>query len=818
MLDRPEQHVSASAEALLNALPAAIYITDAEGRITFYNEAAAELWGVRPVLWESAWCGSWRLYWPDGTALPPDQCPMATALKEQRAISGACAVCERPDGTRVPFLAFPRPLYDRDGTFIGGINTLVDISPIKSAEQSLGRRAREQEALYRFTDNLYRASSLADIYAAGLDAILETLQGKAASILRFDQSGTMRFVASRGLSEAYRAAIDGHSPWQPDTRDPEPIFISNVEEASLPDEFRASIEAEGIRALAFIPLTSGGRVIGKFMTYYDAPRAFDRGAIDLAVTIARQLGFSLERAGADEERQQARDTLAASEKRLSQELDLTKQLHEISAAPIHEGDSASLYEKILDGAVNVMGSDFASMQIVSPERGPGGELRLIAFRGFDEQATKFWEWVGAGSQSTCAVALRTGQRVVCEDVRACDFMQDTDDLAIYLQSGVRAVQSTPLLSRSGQLLGVISTHWRRPHRPPLADLHRLDLLARQAADLIERANAASALRDRQERLRAVFDSPTVGVAVLTPDGHFIETNLAFSELSGFDAEELLSLNSLQLTHPDDRPAMRAELDGMLEGDRPGFVIEKRYIRKDGSVIWVQNSVSLTRDEAGRPLHLVKLIQDITGRKVAEKRQRLLIDEINHRVKNTLATVQSFASQSLRNASSLAEGRTAFEARLMALSKSHDVLTREHWEGADLIEVVNGAIAAYRGRAEQSRFRIEGERLRLRPKAVLALSMAFHELATNAVKYGALSKDSGKVSVSWRVVPQSGRFELRWRESGGPVVSPPARRGFGSRLIEYGLAQDIGGEVRLRFDDLGVICSISAPLNEITGPK
>jgi PAS domain S-box-containing protein len=287
-------------------------------------------------------------------------------------------------------------------------------------------------------------------------------------------------------------------------------------------------------------------------------------------------------------------------------------------------------------------------------------------------------------------------------------------------------------------------------------------------------------------------------------------------LCGYDAAELRTLNSLELTHPGDRAAMNALLAGLTDGSRSDFVIEKRYLRKDGSVIWVQNSVSLTHDEAGRPLHLVKLIQDISGRKAAEKRQRLLIDEINHRVKNTLATVQSFASQSLRNAPSLAEGRAAFEARLIALSKSHDVLTREHWEGADLFDAVNNAIAPYRGQSEHQRFRIEGEPLRLRPKAMLALSLAFHELATNAVKYGALSGDGGTVSIDWRVVPQTQRFELRWRESGGPVVRPPARRGFGSRLVERGLAQDIGGEVSLTFDDPGVVCAISAPLHEITG--
>lgn len=694
--------------------------------------------------------------------------------------------------------------------------TQVDPPINDSIDATLARRAREQEALFRFTDRLYRAVSLDDTYEAALDAILETLRCRSASILRFDRDGVMRFVAWRGLSDGYRKAVDGHSPWEEGDREPKPIFISDIDDADLPDDLRKTVESEGIRALAFIPLTAGGRASGKFMAYYETQQTFDRHVIDLAVTVARQLGFSLERAKAEDDRKEAQDTRAASEKRLADELDATKRLQEISSILVQDGDGAAIYENIVDAARSVMNSDFASMQILYPERGRGGELKMIAHRGFDAKAAKFWEWVRTDSATTCGAALRTGQRVVCNDVRTCDYMQGTKELEAFLEGGVSAAQTTPLLSRSGRLLGMLSTHWSEPHEPPAVDLRRLDVLARQAADLIERSQAEQVLRERQERLRAVFNSPAIGVAVLTPDGSFIEVNDAFSALSGYDAKELRSINSLDLTHSDDRAAMSALLAGLIDGSRTDFVIEKRYCRKDGSIIWVQNSVSLTHDEAGRPLHLVKLIQNITERKVAEKRQRLLIDEINHRVKNTLATVQSFASQTLRNATTVAEGRAAFEARLIALSKSHDILTRQHWEGADLIDVVHGAITPYRGRCEQDRFRIEGEPLRLRPKAVLALSLAFHELATNAVKYGALSNDTGSVAISWRVVQETGQFELRWQETGGPSVQPPDRRGFGSRLVERGLAQDIAGDVRLSFNEGGVVCSIDAPLHEVAG--
>jgi PAS domain S-box-containing protein len=288
--------------ALAEALPAAIYTADPAGRITYYNQAAAELWGHRPEPGETEWCGSWKLYRPDGTPLPRQQCAMALAVKEQRPILGAEAVAERPDGTRVPFMAFPTPLRDASGQIAGAVNMLVDITDRKRAEVTLARRMDEQGALYRLSDRLYRARSLGDIYDAALDAILRALRCERASILLLDASGVMRFVAWRELSDGYRRAVEGHSPWARDTTDPEPVCVDDVETAGFPESLKVVVKTERIGALAFIPVMTGGALAGKFMAYYDAPHAFTDADIDLAVTIARQLGFGLERTRAEEQR------------------------------------------------------------------------------------------------------------------------------------------------------------------------------------------------------------------------------------------------------------------------------------------------------------------------------------------------------------------------------------------------------------------------------------------------------------------------------------------------------------------------------------
>jgi GAF domain-containing protein len=154
---------------------------------------------------------------------------------------------------------------------------------------------------------------------------------------------------------------------------------------------------------------------------------------------------------------------------------------------------ASSYEKIVDDAVAVMRSDYASVQMLFPERGTGGELRLLAFRGFNPEAAKFWEWVRAESKSTCGIALRETRRVVAPDIAVCDFMADSEDQQVYLETGIHACQTTPLIARAGNVVGMISTHWRTPHEPSQEDFNLFDILARQAADLIERCRQEEAL-------------------------------------------------------------------------------------------------------------------------------------------------------------------------------------------------------------------------------------------------------------------------------------------------------------------------------------
>ncbi|MGH6795521.1 MAG: sensor histidine kinase [Methylocella sp.] len=229
---------------------------------------------------------------------------------------------------------------------------------------------------------------------------------------------------------------------------------------------------------------------------------------------------------------------------------------------------------------------------------------------------------------------------------------------------------------------------------------------------------------------------------------------------------------------------------------------------DGSAVAILSQANPLRAATGQVVGAVAACLDISKRKRIEDHRLLLLNELNHRVKNTLATVQSLAAQSFRGSATDAAARELFEARLMALSRAHNVLTRENWEGADLREIVAQGILPYES-DNAERFEINGPSVRLSAQAALAISMALHELATNAVKYGALSDEKGHVEITWETAGRQWRIE--WSESGGPPIIAPREKGFGSRLIERGLAQELGGKTRIEFRPARVFCEITAPL-------
>jgi len=308
------------------------------------------------------------------------------------------------------------------------------------------------------------------------------------------------------------------------------------------------------------------------------------------------------------------------------------------------------------------------------------------------------------------------------------------------------------------------------------------------------------------RMAMVFSDAKVA------DNPIIFANDSFLSLMGYDRKEVLgqSFNFL-MAHGADAEALARIQTEFKDASHSGAEI--LYRRKDGSEFWANLFISPVRDKNGDVVQHFASFVDLTKHKEELTQSGMLIDELNHRVKNILATVQSIVWQALRTSSDPKVVRTSIESRLLALSLSHDLLARENWKSAGLLDVVHNALEPFGvsgGRAE--RIVIKGANIRFSPQAALALGIAFNELATNAMKYGSLSNERGSILIEWKIeqTPEGRRLVLHWQEKDGPPVTPPSHRGFGSSVIERGLAHELQGITHLDYRPDGLICTMNIP--------
>lgn len=634
----------ASDPDVLDAIPAAVYVCAADGTIVRFNKRAVTLWGrtPRPGDSDERFCGSYRLYDLEGRPLARSRTPMAAALDTGRPQHDKEVVIERPDGSRIVAAVYIDPLKDPQGRVQGAINCFHDITAHNRGGRSLAQRIEEQTALYQLTDSLHRARSLDDVFESALNAITRALRCPRASILLFDDAGIMRFVAWRGLSDAYRTATDGHSPWARDCKDPQPICLDDMAQADLDAPLKATIEKEGIGALAFIPLVTNDELVGKFMAYYDAPHEFTEGEMDVAVTIGRQLGFSVQRMRAEEARRVAEQELRQSELR---------------------------------------------------ERARANELETI----------------------------------------------------------MKAVPAVVWVARDPDCRKIVG-------------------------------NPAA-----YELLRLPHDA---NLSLSGPEGDRPSHFQVFVDGRALSTEEL----------PVQRAARGEEVRN--------FENETRF--DDGTSRYLFGNATPLRDASGRAIGAVAAFTDITDRKKAEQQRDLLIAELNHRVKNTLATVISIAGQSFSKSQDPESAWRSFESRIRALARTHGCLAGADWAGVSFEDILSDEFAPYSSE-DGNNLRRSGPGVVFKPKCALTLGMAIHELTTNAAKYGSLSVKQGTVDVAWDVAGD--HLHISWTEAGGPPVLPPERSGFGRLLLERALTSDLRGDVRLDFAKEGLRCTIRIPLED-----
>jgi PAS domain S-box-containing protein len=348
-------------------------------------------------------------------------------------------------------------------------------------------------------------------------------------------------------------------------------------------------------------------------------------------------------------RQEKQQLMRDSETRLQDDLAASRLLHDISNELISEQHIDSLYLKIIDAAIRLLDGSGGSLQILVRDRGGGSELRLLGERGLDPDAIAHWSRVRAGSASTCGAALASGQRVIVPDTARCAFLAGTADLAVYDRNRVHALQTTPLYSRSGVMVGALSTYWPAPHQPSEHELQMLDILARQAADLIERTQVEEALRNSQDRFRRALQSDGVGVMFFDTVGGITEANDAFLKMCGYTRADLSAgmLRWDRMTPPE---WMGESFRALEEFKATGRITpyEKEYIRKDGTRWWALFAGTRLSEDEG-----VEFVVDITDRKRAEqalreadRRKDVFLATLAHELRNPLAPISN-AVQLLR---------------------------------------------------------------------------------------------------------------------------------------------------------------------------
>ncbi|MCU0790702.1 MAG: PAS domain-containing protein [Nitratireductor sp.] len=740
--------------------------------------------------------------------------------------------------------------------------------------------------LYTLTDRLYRAQTSGEVFEAALEAITQSL-GARASILLFDDCDVMRFVAWRGLSDGYRAAVDGHTPWKAGELDPDPIYVSDILETGEPQWLKDRIVGENIRALAFIPLVAKGRTIGKFMTYYPEPHDFTPQERDLALTIARQVGFSLERAYAERDRQTTEDELRLSEERFRMMAEDAPVMIWISDAhgrclhlnrmlrtfwnvtqedmedfdwrtTMHPEDATTISEAMIDAIQGQKSVSVKGRYLWS--RGGYRILQTDAQPVFNAKG-EFNGMIGVNvdvtDRETSEMALRESEQrfrdlaeAVPQLVWTSDALGNVDywnsrieayaldhraGAGIYRWEGLLHEEDLPATAAAWRMAVSNCEGFQFSHRLKMADgsyrwhlsranpvFDSLGSISRwygTATDIHDLRMAEERLRESEQRQRIAVYAAGLGVFEWNLDeDKTLWGNDRMYEIFGHshvDGTVSYSEFMKNYLHPDD---MERVENAMRDARQPNSLFQvscRIFRRSDSRIRWLDAAGRFTFSADGRPARLIGVVADVTERRATEEHRKLLVNELNHRVKNTLSVVQALAQQTFKTEKRDDPRVEVFDGRLSALAHAHNLLSNENWETADLAEVARRSLLS-RG-PEKARIRLDGPVVILKPKQAVTMAMALHELYTNAVKYGALANDSGRIELLWNVKGNGSRqLDLVWRESDGPPVAKPTRHGFGSRMITQALKSELGATVDMDFRSEGLVCHIEAPLSEYGG--
>jgi PAS domain S-box-containing protein len=584
---RPESGSEADDQVELSAIlagsPDAIWCWRADGSIARWNPAAERLFGYAA----SDIIGLSLL------ELIPQAKRTAANDVISRVRGGASfaqfeTVRLRSDGAAIDVELTVAPLRDHNGSIVGGATFCRDIRERKRVEASLARSVKELGTLFHFTERLQAAKSAQAIYEAALEAITEALECEGASILLFDTHSVMRFVAWKGLSEEYRKAVDGHSPWTRETTDAAPIFVADIRDADEPDAWKKVIEGEGIRGLAFIPLVADGHVMGKFMTYYRMPHEFSDREAHLASTIARQLSLSLDRLMAEEQ-------LRESESRfrlMSEHAPVMIWISDASGKCLYLNRMLRSFWGLQEPDI----SDFDWSATIHPDDAVDIGERMVAAIGQRK-----------------SVELRGRYRNAAGTYRALETV------------------ASPRVGTSGEFLGMIGVN--------------IDITEREDAEK-ERRRAESelravhsALQENEERLRLATENSEIGFWDVDEVNQVLHWPPLVKAMFGISADVPVSMHDFYTgLHPEDREFVSAAYAAAADPEqRALYDVEYRIIGKeDGRLRWVAAKGRGVFDADGRCLRVIGSALDISARKAGEARLKELNETLERRITEVLA--------------------------------------------------------------------------------------------------------------------------------------------------------------------------------------
>lgn len=787
---------------LLTGLPVALYTTDAAGRITFYNEAAASLWGCRPELGQSLFCGAWKLFWPDGTPMPHDECPLAIALKEQRPNPGMEVVAERPDGSRVPFLAYPTPLFDASGTLSGAVNMLVDITERRHIEQHI----RDSEARYRDIFNTARVSVWEQDFSA-VAAWLEEIRAEGVSDLRaYLQSRPERLPEI--IRRVHVTDVNAYT-LELFEADQKQTLLHSLNDIFLPETAPVFIEElvtlwEGRRRFqseAAVRTLKGQRLDITFTMAFEGDR-FER-------TLVSILDISAQK---------------AAERALRQQTHRLETLNRTARAIASNLDLEQIVQTVTDAATDLSGAKFgAFFYNLTDEQGE--RYRLYALSGAPRAS---FEAFGLPRNTAVFEPTFRGLGIIRSDDIRTDPRYGRNAPYFGMPEGHLPVVSylaVPVISRSGEVQGGLLFGHDQPgiftpeSEEIVAAIAAHAAIAIDNARLLQTAQGEIARRDLAERaaqqLVAIVESSEDAILAKDLDGVITNWNQAAERLFGYTAAEAIGRPVMMLIPLDRHDEEPTILGRIRRGERIDHYETVRR-RKDGSLVEISLTVSPVKDQTGKIVGASKIARDITERRRAQEQQRLILREMDHRVKNLFTLSSSVVTLSARSASTPEELAAAVRERLGALARAHALtLAKPAADEAGSVEattlhaLIRTIVSPYEGPTPGDRARvvINGPDIPVKGGSVTSFALLLHEFATNAAKYGALSAPTGCIDIDCADI--DGRFVLTWTERGGPRVEHGSSGdGFGSLLARMTVKGQLHGEISRDWKPEGLTIQLS----------